>query len=53
LLYVATVVPREEDMLEGAFGEKYRRYKERVPAFSWALVLLLILEAVLIWKSVA
>ena len=37
-------------MLEAAFGGKYRHYAERVPAFGWALWLLLILEAVLIWR---
>ena len=49
-MYCFTNVPKEEKMLEAAFGGKYRHYAERVPAFGWALWLLLILEAVLIWR---
>jgi protein-S-isoprenylcysteine O-methyltransferase Ste14 len=49
-LYAVTVVPREEKLLEQAFGAKYRHYAERVPPFSWALILLLIVEALLIWR---
>ena len=50
LLYAFTMVPREEAMLQRAFGAKYTHYKERTPPFAWALWLLLILEAVLIWR---
>jgi len=49
-LYCIAVVPKEEAMLEAAFTSKYRHYKEKVPAFAWGLVLLLIVEAVLMWK---
>jgi protein-S-isoprenylcysteine O-methyltransferase Ste14 len=49
-LYCRAVVPKEEAMLEAHFGESYRRYKERVPAFGYALVLLLLVEVILIWR---
>lgn len=49
-LYSSTVVPHEEKILENAFGVKYKHYAERVPPFSWALLLLLIVEALLIWR---
>lgn len=49
-LYIKTVIPKEEAMLEAAFGTKYMHYKERVPSFAWALILLLIVEAFLIWR---
>lgn len=49
-IYRRTVLPKEEAMLEKRFGDKYRHYKERVPPFAWALVLLLIVEAALIWR---
>lgn len=49
-LYCASVLPREEAMLEQEFGAKYRHYKEKVPAFAWGLVLLLVLESVLMWR---
>ena len=50
LLYTTSVVPQEEKMLERVYGLKYKHYAERTPPFAWALVLLLILEAVLIWR---
>lgn len=49
-LYCTSVLPKEEAMLEQAFGAKYRHYKERVPAFAWGLILLLVVEAVLMWR---
>jgi protein-S-isoprenylcysteine O-methyltransferase Ste14 len=49
-LYTASVVPLEEKMLRKTFGVKYQHYAERVPQFSWALLMLLVLEAVLIWR---
>lgn len=49
-MYAASTVPQEEKMLMKTFGAKYKHYTENVPSFSWALVLLLILEAVLIWR---
>jgi protein-S-isoprenylcysteine O-methyltransferase Ste14 len=49
-MYAASTVPQEEKMLMKTFGVKYKHYAENVPAFSWALVVLLILEAVLIWR---
>jgi protein-S-isoprenylcysteine O-methyltransferase Ste14 len=49
-IYQKTVIPQEEAMLGAAFGEKYLHYKEQVPAFSWALILLLVIEALLIWR---
>jgi len=49
-MYTASTVLQEEKMLMKTFGAKYKHYAENVPAFSWALVLLLIIEAVLIWR---
>jgi len=49
-MYAASTVPQEEKMLMKTFGVKYKHYAENVPSFSWALVLLLIIEAVLIWR---
>lgn len=49
-LYIGTVVPVEERMLKEAFGDKYDRYTQRTPRFAWALVLLLIVEVVLLWR---
>lgn len=49
-LYRVAVIPKEERMLQQAFGVKYTHYRQRVPAFAWALILLLVAEAVLIWK---
>ena len=49
-LYTYTTVPKEERLLEAAFGAKYRHYCEKTPPFAWALVMLCILEAVLIWR---
>jgi protein-S-isoprenylcysteine O-methyltransferase Ste14 len=49
-VYTAVIVPDEEAALESAFGGKYARYKEHVPAFAWALLLLIVIEVVLMWK---
>lgn len=49
-LYCIAVLPKEESMLESTFTSKYRHWKERVPRFAWGLLLLLILEAVLMWR---
>jgi protein-S-isoprenylcysteine O-methyltransferase Ste14 len=48
--YIATIVPAEERMLKEAFGDQYTHYAERVPRFAWALVLLLLLEGVMLWR---
>ncbi|GAB4820279.1 hypothetical protein N2152v2_007325 [Parachlorella kessleri] len=50
LLYHATVVPREEQLLVEAFGEQYEAYRRRTPSYAFALLLLVLLEAVLLWR---
>lgn len=50
ILYVKVLVPAEEAVLEGAFHLKYEKYKEQTPAFAWALLLLLVVEVVLMWR---
>jgi protein-S-isoprenylcysteine O-methyltransferase Ste14 len=44
LLYTKSVVPEEEMLLEGAFPGEYAKYSDKVPAFSWGLALLLLIE---------
>jgi len=50
VLYQKHIIPLEEEMLTEAFPNSYTHYKERVPAFSWALILLLVIIAVLMWR---
>lgn len=50
VLYRKHIIPLEEEMLTEAFPSSYTHYKERVPAFSGALMLLLVLIAVLMWR---
>lgn len=49
-LYRVTVVPREEQLMESKYGQVYRKYMERVPAFRWGWVILGVIEAVLLWR---
>lgn len=49
-LYCKHIIPLEEEMLTEAFPSSYTHYKERVPAFSWALIILLVIIAVLMWR---
>lgn len=50
LLYHATVVPREEGMLAKAFPADYEEYRRRTPSYAYALLLLVLLEVLLIWR---
>jgi len=50
ILYSRYIIPLEEEMLTEAFPSSYVHYKERVPAFSGALMLLLVIQAALFWR---
>lgn len=50
ILYRKHIIPLEEEMLTEAFPSSYTHYKERVPAFSGALMLLLVIQAALMWR---
>lgn len=50
VLYSRYIIPLEEEMLTEAFPSSYMHYKERVPAFSGALMLLLVIQAALFWR---
>lgn len=47
MLYARNIVPLEEAMLEEAFPNSYAHYCERVPRFSGALLLLLVVQTVM------
>ena len=48
--YRAHIIPLEEQMLLEAYPSSYSHYMQRVPAFSGALMLLLVIQAALMWR---